>query len=123
MTTGTMLKGIYDSLSLTSQVNVVAVNGGAVLSVDDFKADLTLTNSKIDDVQEDVSGGCDDAAVQAKLDELAVAIAALPIDELTAEQHVQLMSLVNTDLTDINALITDVPTAAENATELLERVI
>ena len=81
MTTGTMLKGIYDSLSLTSQVNVVAVNGGAVLSVDDFKADLTLTNSKIDDVQEDVSGGCDDAAVQAKLDELAVAIAALPIDE------------------------------------------
>lgn len=58
-----------------------------------------------------------------KLDALEIAIAAIPIDELTSEQHTHLMSLVNADFTTTNEKIDAVPTKTENADELLSRVI
>ncbi len=73
---------------------------------DDWKAsaiDMTETNDKIDAV--------------------AAAVAAIPLDELTSEQHNKLMSLINADFTGTNALIEAVPTATENADALIGRTV
>ena len=82
--------------------------------------DLTGVNSKIDGVRDVVDSILTDTS---SLEVLAMAVAAIPLETLTAEQSSHLLQLVNTDLANVQSRVDSIPTAADTAVAVWNKAI
>jgi hypothetical protein len=57
------------------------------------------------------------------LEVLATAVAAIPLETLTAEQSSHLLQLVNTDLANVQSRVDSIPTAADTAVAVWNKAI